>query len=210
MNGNMSVNSNFSFLAGQAMKEILIVDKGAKVMGAWGKDDGTKVCKLKLALVYPNGEVSPIRSYPKSKLTSSKAIQDLTDLDGVRREHLDQIMNKLVTLKDKLPVQTDGSGKCSMTYVYSALCSYVRDYEEPRKVFIRDGYGNIQASYLQTVLDRLDLGYSRHEVEQNLSAWSLLRANPRAGHPYSYAINLGQKNDWFFSFKLPDMEEEVA
>lgn len=104
----------------------------------------------------------------------------------------------------KIAVQADDNGKCSLQYAYQALCEYVERYGEPGRVLTKDGYGNIQASYLQTVLDRLELGYTRMELQKNFKAWGLLRTSDSAGHIYSYGIKVGARMDWFFSFKLPD------
>lgn len=163
--------------------------------------------RLKLALVYPNGEVSPIREYSQSKLSGAKALNDLADLDGVKPELITSIYLAVREKMETLAVQTDSDGKCSLCETYRALCEYVEQYEEPGRVFIRDGYGNILASYLPTVLDKLELGYTRLELQKNFKAWGLLRTNQGTGHVYSYKINTGSANDWYFSFKLQEGSE---
>lgn len=189
------------------MQEICTIEKGPTIVGAWGKDTGTMERRLKLAFVYPNGEVSPIREYSQSKLSGAKALNDLADLDGVKPELITSIYLAVREKMETLAVQTDSDGKCSLCETYRALCEYVEQYEEPGRVFIRDGYGNILASYLQTVLDKLELGYTRLELQKNFKAWGLLRTNQGTGHVYSYKINTGSANDWYFSFKLQEGSE---
>lgn len=189
------------------MQEICTIEKGPTIVGAWGKDTGTMERRLKLALVYPNGEVSPIREYSQSKLSGAKALNDLANLDGVKPELITSIYLAVREKMETLAVQTDSDGKCSLCETYRALCEYVEQYEEPGRVFIRDGYGNILASYLPTVLDKLELGYTRLELQKNFKAWGLLRTNQGTGHVYSYKINTGSANDWYFSFKLQEGSE---
>lgn len=189
------------------MQEICTIEKGPTIVGAWGKDTGTMERRLKLALVYPNGEISPIREYSQSKLSGAKALNDLADLDGVKPELITSIYFAVREKMETLAVQTDSDGKCSLCETYRALCEYVEQYEEPGRVFIRDGYGNILASYLPTVLDKLELGYTRLELQKNFKAWGLLRTNQGTGHVYSYKINTGSANDWYFSFKLQEGSE---
>lgn len=55
-----------------------------------------------------------------------------------------------------------------------------------------------------SVIDKLDLGYTRLELQKNFKAWGLLRTSDRARHIYSYAINTGGATQWFFSFKLEE------
>lgn len=176
-----------------------------QIWGAWGRDVGTMERRLKLLLVYPDGEISPIREYPKRKLTSPKALSDLVDMDGIDPEEIDKIYEEIIKQQKNMQVQADSSGKCSPIDAYRELCEYVQEYMEPGKVFVRDGYGNILSKYLQTVLDKLELGYNRLEMQKNFKAFGLLRANNGTGHLYAYRI----VNDWYFSFKLPD-ESEVA
>lgn len=189
------------------MQEIYTIEKGPTIVGAWGKDAGTMERRLKLAFVYPNGEVSPIKEYSQSKLSNAKALNNLADLDGVKPELIISIYSAVREKMETLAVQTDSDGKCSMCETYRTLCEYVEQYEEPGRVFVRDGYGNILASYLQTVLDKLGLGYTRLELQKNFKAWGLLRTNQGTGHVYSYKINIGSANDWYFSFKMQEGSE---
>ena len=189
------------------MQEIYTIKKGPTIVGAWGKDAGTMERRLKLAFVYPNGEVSPIKEYSQSKLSNAKALNNLADLDGVKAELIISIYSAVRKKMETLVVQTDSDGKCSLCETYRTLCEYVKQYEEPGRVFVRDGYGNILASYLQTVLDKLGLGYTRLELQKNFKAWGLLRTNQGTGHVYSYKINTGSANDWYFSFKMQEGSE---
>lgn len=189
------------------MQEIYTIKKGPTIVGAWGKDAGTMERRLKLAFVYPNGEVSPIKEYSQSKLSNAKALNNLADLDGVKPELIISIYSAVRKKMETLVVQTDSDGKCSLCETYRTLCEYVEQYEEPGRVFVRDGYGNILASYLQTVLDKLELGYTRLELQKNFKAWGLLRTNQGTGHVYSYKINTGSANDWYFSFKMQEGSE---
>ena len=204
-------NFNLPFGTETTMQKICAVNKdgGPAIVGAWSKDTGTMERRLKLALVYPDGEVSPIREYAQSKLVNAKALKDLADLDGIGTELIESIYKVVMEKKDELSVQADGNGKCSLRQAYAELCEYVSSYEEPGRVFVRDGYGNILATYLPGVLDKLDLGYTRLELQKNFKAWGLIRVNNGTKHPYSYKINTGSANDWFFSFKIP-AESEVA
>lgn len=188
------------------MQEIYTIEKGPTIVGAWGKDAGTMERRLKLAFVYPDGEVSPIKEYSPSKLSDKKALKDLADLDGVSPELITGIYSAVRKKMETLAVQTDSGGKYSLCETYRTLCEYVEQYEEPGR-FVRDGYGNILASYLQTVLDKLELGYTRLELQKNFKAWGLLRTNQGTGHVYSYKINTGSANDWYFSFKLQEGSE---
>ena len=70
------------------MQEIYTIKKGPTIVGAWGKDAGTMERRLKLAFVYPNGEVSPIKEYSQSKLSNAKALNNLADLDAVKPEQI--------------------------------------------------------------------------------------------------------------------------
>lgn len=195
-----------------AMKEICKVGNNAMLMGAWGRDVGTMERKLMLVAVYPSGEVSPIREYNQSKLTDHKALKDLADLDGIVPSRIEEIYTQVIQKSKELTVQEDSCGKCSLKQAYESLCEYVQEYEEPGKVFMKDGYGNILATYLETVLDKLAVGYTRLELQKNFKAWKLLQVNHGTGHPYTYQINLGGKRgDWFFSFRLPETaREEMA
>ena len=189
------------------MQEIYTIKKGPTIVGAWGKDAGTMERRLKLAFVYPNGEVSPIKEYSQSKLSNAKALNNLADLDGVKPELIISIYSAVREKMETLAVQTDSDGKCSLCETYRTLCEYVEQYEEPGRVFVRGGYGNILASYLQTVLDKLELGYTRLELQKNFKAWGLLSTNQGTGHVYSYKINTGSANDWYFSFKMQEGSE---
>lgn len=189
------------------MKEIYKTENGFVVVGAWSRDVGTRECRLKLAIVYPDGEVSPIREYPKRKLADKKSLYDLADMDGIAVKEIEDIYKAVVEKAPQLKIQADSEGKSSLCEVYRALCEYVGQYEEPGRVFVRGDYGNILASYLQTVLDKLELGYTRLELQKNFKAWGLLRTNQGTGHVYSYKINTGSANDWYFSFKMQEGSE---
>ena len=187
------------------MKELYQVSNGPTVVGAWGLDVGTKEMKLKLALVYPDGEVSPVREYSKQKLYSgAKVLKDLTDFYGITAKAVEDIFKAVIQNQNGLSLQTDGSGKCSLSQAYQALCEYVAEYEEPGKVFIREGYGCILATYLDDVIKRLGLGYSRLELQKNFKAWGLLRTSDKTGHVYSVALKMFGVNNWYFSFRLPE------
>lgn len=192
------------------MKKVLSLNNGPDIMAVWGRDTGTMERRLKLAVRYPNGEISPIREYQQSKLTSPKALRDLADLDGVSLEFVEKIYQSIMEKKDTLQTQSDGSGKCSLLQAYRELCEYVRRYEEPGRIFIKDGYGNILSTYLQNVLDKLELGYTRLEIQKNFKVWDWLRSNEGTGHVYAYKINTGSANNWYFSFKLSDASEVAA
>lgn len=198
------------YVADGLMAELYKSESGVMVVGAWGRDAGTLELRLKLTVVYPDGEVSPIREYAKRKLTEAKALNDLADLDGIAPKMVPEIFKAVMRKQDAIPVQKDRSGNCSVSQAYKALCEYVRDYEEPGRVFVRDGYGHILASYLPSVIDRLELGFSRLDLQKNFKAWGLLRVSEKTGHVYSYAIKIGSANDWFFSFKLPEESEAAA
>lgn len=189
------------------MQEIYKTESGAIIIGAWSRDVGTMERRLKLAVVYPDGAISPIREYKKRKLADRKSLYDLADMDGIAFKEIDTIWKAVAKKAAQLTVQSDSDGKLPICEAYRVLCEYVEQYEEPGRVFIRDGYGNILASYLQTVLDKLELGYTRKELQANFKAWGLLRTNQGTGHVYSYKINTGSANDWYFSFKLQEGSE---
>ncbi len=194
------------------MQKIYQVKKGPTIMGAWGLDVGTKEMKLNLIVVFPDKEISPVREYRRQKLYSNsgaKVLSDLTDFNGIDNETVEEIYNAVVAKWDGISLQSNGSGKCSIIQAYQALCEYVAEYEEPGKVFIRDGYGNILATYLQAVIDRLQLGYGRLELEKNFKTLGYLRTSDNTGHVYAYAIKTGYANNWYFSFKL-QKDGEVA
>lgn len=206
----MDKKDNLSvFVDNTSMSEIFKTEKGAVIIGAWSRDVGTMECRLRLAVVYLDGGVTPVREYKKSKLTDKKCLCDLADLDGIRAVEIGPIYNAVVEKAAQLQVQVDCDGKLPMSEVRRVLSEYVEQYEEPGRVFARDGYGNILASYLQTVIDKLELGYNRMELQKNFKAWGLLRTNQGTGHVYSYKINTGSANDWYFSFKL-QTESEAA
>ena len=130
------------FMAAGTMAKVYEVAGGPVVFGAWSRDVGTMERRLKLALVYPDGEISPVREYAKQKLTEAKALNDLADLDGIAPKMVNEIFEAVMKQHRNLPVQGDRNGQCSIMQAYQALCEYVADYEEPGRVFIRDGYGN--------------------------------------------------------------------
>ncbi len=192
------------------MTAVYFKEGGPTVVAAWSKDEGTKERKLMLALAYPDGkgnhDVSPIREYAPSKLTSEKALADLANMDGVDSEDIKGIFEAIQKTMPVLMVERMGEGKCSIRQAYKELSGYVRQYMEPGKVFIDaedKRYGNILAPYLQTVIDKLELGYNRLELQKNFRAWGLLRVNNGTGHSYTYKIGSG----WYFSFKLSKEEK---
>lgn len=191
------------------MKEICSIVGGPRVFCAWGRDVGTMERRLKLILIYPNGEISPIREYAPSKL-NGKVLKELIDLDGIGEDDIEKIWKAIEEKKNSLAVQEDGSGKCSITQAYSALHEYVEQYEYPGEVFVRDGYGNILSTRLQSALDKLNLGYTRLELQKNFKALGLLRVNSGTGHEYAFKINTGSANNWYFSFKLMNESEAAA
>lgn len=187
------------------LREIFVIENGGPtIVGAWSRDIGTMTRRLKLALVYPGGEISPIYEYAQSKLAKADAFKNLADLEGVLPNMVTAIHRAVMKKWDELSIQEDSDGKCSLGQAYQELCDYVQQYEEPGKVFMKDGYGHILSTYLQTVLDKLELGYTRLELQKNFKAWGLLRTSDRARHIYSYAINTGGATQWFFSFKLEE------
>lgn len=199
------------FKKNSKMQKIYQVPNGPTVEGAWGLDVGTREMKLKLVLVYPDGEISLVREYSKQKLYSgAKALKDLTDFYGITDQAVGEIFKAVIEKQNKISLQTDGSGKCSLFQAYQALCEYVAEYEEPGKVFIREGYGNILATYLDDVIKRLGLGYSRLELQKNFKAWGLLRTSDKTGHVYSVALKMFGVNNWYFSFRLPKDDEVAA
>ena len=109
------------FLDNSIMQEIYRTEKGLVIIGAWGKDVGTMKRRLKLVFVYPNGAISPIQEYPQGKLTDAKALKDLADLDGVRPDMLKSIYTAIMESMDKLPVQEDSDGTCSIYEAYRML-----------------------------------------------------------------------------------------
>ena len=180
---------------------------GPTIVGAWSRDVGTMERKLLLALAYPDGEVSPVHEYAPSTLTTQKGLRDLENMDGVEAGDIGGIYRAIQESWDCLPVRGMGSGKCSIRQAHLALTEYVREYLEPGKVFITNSFGNIRSSYLQTVINKLQLGFTRLELQKNFRAWGLLRVNNGTGHMYSFRINTPEVSDWFFSFKLAEDEE---
>lgn len=195
-------NVNNPFELSSAMQEIYRTKVGVSVVGAWSRDMGTKERKLMISLVYPDGERSPIHEYDPLKITA-KGLSDLGNLDGLCPEIIPELYEVIQQKKATLPVQNGGSGTCSIMQAYYALCNYVQTYEQPGEVFVSDGYGNILAKNLQSVLDRVVPGYRRLTVEKNFKAWQLLRVGEASGHPYDYPIKKGGTLRWYFSFKLP-------
>lgn len=199
------------FMKNSKMQKIYQVPDGPTVMGAWGLDVGTKEMKLKLVVVFSDGEISPVREYSKQKLYSgAKVLKDLTDFYGITAKAADHIFKAVIQNQNNLSLQTDGSGKCSLSQAYQMLCEYVAEYEEPGKVFIRDSYGCILTTYLDEIINRLELGYSRLELQKNFKAWGLLRTSDKTGHVYSVAIKIFGVNNWYFSFRLPKDGEVTA
>ncbi|MFV0239788.1 MAG: hypothetical protein ACK5H4_07075 [Lacrimispora sphenoides] len=188
------------------MHSIYTTDEGVTIAGVWNNDVGTKAQQLNLAVIYQDGEVSPIHEYSKSKLTQPKALADLGNLCGIDIAQLEPIYKQLKKDLKVLPVQNGGSGKISLKQAYLALCEHVDRYAAPGKVFCDQNYGYILASDLQSVLDKLEIGYTRLELEKNFKVWGLLQVSEKADHPYSYMVGkakAGGHSDWFFSFKLP-------
>lgn len=68
-----------------------------------------------------------------------KVLKDLTDFYGITAKAVEEIFKAVIQNQNGLSLQTDGSGKCSLLQAYQALCEYVAEYEEPGKVFIREG-----------------------------------------------------------------------
>ena len=127
------------FCSNSPMQEIYKTEKDVIIIGAWSRDVGTRECRLKLASIYPDGEVSPIREYPKSKLTDKKCLNDLANMDGITAVEIEAIHKAVIAQASQLQIQADSDGKSSLSEVYQALCEYVGTYEEPGRVFVRDG-----------------------------------------------------------------------
>ncbi len=210
-NTNLNIvvqNTTNAFGLDGTMVEICKTKDGVSVVGAWNRDIGTKAVKLVVSLVYSNGECSPIHEYAPSKITV-KGLSDMGDLDGLSPEVIPELYKVLQQKKAELPVYDVGNGKCSLHQAYRALCDYVQTYEQPGVVFVTEGYGNIRASDLQKVLDKLNVGYSRLEIQKNFKMWGLLRTSEAADHVYAYRINRPGMRDWYFSFRLPAQVEAV-
>lgn len=174
------------------------------ILGALDKDDATKLQKFLVVALYPDGTASQVSEYLPSKLTSYKGLMNLLDLQGVNGEETIKAVYeayKQAMNENSLATVKLGMEKVSVPKAHHELTSYVQNYMEPGKVFVRDGYGYIEASYLPTVLKRLELGYERLELLRNFKLRNLLRVNGEgAGHPYSYKV--GRK--WYFAFKLAE------
>lgn len=182
---------------------IYTTETKVSIMALWSRDAGTKETKLGLILVYPDNEVSPIIEYQKSKLGNQKAFLNLADMDGVELEDVEKIYKAFIAKKKELNKDFGGEGKISSKSAYITLCDYVNDFEEPQKVFVKDSHGFILSSYLSEVLTKLDIGYSRLELQKNFKALGLLQVNEGTMHPYSYKV----KEKWFFVFRLMETEE---
>lgn len=101
-------------IAADTMAEVYEVAGGPVVFGAWSRDVGTMERRLRLALVYPDGEISPVREYAKRKLTEAKALNDLADLDGIAPKMVNEIYEAVMKQHRNLPVQEDRNGQCSI------------------------------------------------------------------------------------------------
>ena len=112
------MNIQFPFNVDNTMKRICAIKGGPVIMGAWSKDMGTMELRLRLALVYSDGEVSPIHEYDQRKLTNAKALNDLAEMDGVKPELIEGIFKKVTESRDTLAVQMDRNGKCSLRQAY--------------------------------------------------------------------------------------------
>lgn len=197
-------------LENSGLKAIYTKEDGTSVVGTWSKDCGTMGRKLTLALAYANGEVSSILEYSPSKLIPTgkdkapKALSTLGDMAGLTSADVLKIYQAILEKKDTLPVQIARDGKCSVLQAQRELTVYVTRYKEPEKVFIDGEYGCIKASYLKTVIEKLNLGYEPLELERNFKFWGLIRFSERAEHLYTFKI----KRHYYFSFKLADLDSE--
>ena len=187
------------------LKSIYHKPGGIDVVAAWSTDKGTMERKLLVSVVLPDGEVSDIHEYAPKKLTSYKSMMDLADMMGIDGVvDVQKVYEALKEYKDILNTIEMGSGKCSVRQAHRLLTEQVIKYMEPGKVFIQDGYGNIEYTYLPRLLDKLGLGYSRLELAKNFRFWGLIRCNNGTGHLNSFKI----KSKWYFSFKLADLDSE--
>lgn len=204
------INKVNELLENSGLKAIYTKEDGTTVAGAWSKDCGTKGRKLILALAYADGEISPILEYSPSKLLSTsidkapKALNNLGDMAGLTSADVLKVYQAILENKDTLTVQLIGNGKCSINQARRELTEYVVRFMEPEKVFIDGEYGCIKADYLQTVIDKLELGYKPLELKRNFKVWGLIRFSERAGHLYTYKI----KRNYYFSFKLANLDSE--
>ncbi len=98
------------FKANTKMTEIYETKLGAVIMGVWGRDVGTKVLRLKLVVVCPDGESSPTLEFQKSKLTSKKALSCLADIDGVPMNEMESIYKAIVGAGENLEKVEYGPG----------------------------------------------------------------------------------------------------
>lgn len=183
---------------------ICVKPDGTTVLGAMGKDRGTLERRLLLIVVNKDKESSPLQEF---LLSRQKDLNNLRDLDGISSdEDIKAIIACINEHKKQGTLKTIdlGSEKPTVQEAYKALVEYVNKYYEPEKVFISEGYGNIASSYLNTVISKLELGYSRLELLKNLKVRELLRCNADgAAHMYSYKI----KKAWYCSFLLPSEKE---
>lgn len=204
-----------TFQVANSMTPIYSTSDGTTIAVEWGEDTGTKERKLLLAVVYADGEVSPIREYNPSKLVSPgrdkppAVLKELADLAGLKTSDVQPIYlayKAFSKTKGAIKIQNTSGEKCSLQQAHRELTEYVCQYMEPDKVFVHEGYGNIDYTYMPTVLSTLLLGYSRLELSKNFQAWGLLRTNAGTGHAYTYKI----KRKWYFSFRLADMAGETG
>lgn len=179
--------------------------KGVAIAAVIHKDEGTMECKVVVAAVYPDGEVSRIHEYSPKKLTSYRAMMDLADMADIDGEEEVKTIYKALDVRRKngtLKTVGIGNEKCGIRKAYQALTEYVTRNKQPGLVFIEDGYGNIEYKYLTSVLNDLQLGYTRLELAKNLRAWGLIRWNNGTGHNNTFKI----KRKWYLSFKLADLD----
>ena len=177
-------------------------------MHSWDRHSA-KAYRLCLVFIYPDG-LSDVKQYRLSKLTSPTALRDLLDMDGMTEGAIKNLYAAIMKHKDTLVTQADNAGKQPLVEVYRELCDYVRTYCEPGRVFVRGEFGYIHSAVLQRVIDRLQLGYARLELEKALKLMGLLVTSENSGHPYSCAVNIKGRTEWFLAFKLPNTEQEVV
>ncbi len=174
------------------------------VLGAIDLDGAAKTQKLVLMVIYPDGTASPCVEYAPSKLVSYKGLMNLLDMQGfTNEEEVKSVYKAFATSRSKgtLAVIDLGAEKMSLPQAHRALSAYVKKYMEPEKVFQKEGYGYIEASYVPDVLKRLELGWERLELYKNFKLWGLLRTNGGGtGHPYTYKVG----RNWYMSFPLAE------
>lgn len=222
MNENMNKNTTNTeevkavavstpFHSDSKLTHIVTLRDYVHIMGVLSKDVATMERRLRLVLVYESGEVSTFHEYRLSKL-SEKALADLTDMDGICRYDIEDILKAIGQKLNQLNTMTDREKKCSVMQVYRELCKYVSTREQPGEVFVLDGYGHIDYKYLPKVLDKLDCGYERLEVAKAFKTFGLLRTQNGTGHEYAYNVNNRRylAKGWYFAFKLMNGEDEVA